>query len=246
MDCKASIHALLDRLDADVQTPAALTDVLGEVFEPLIELPAECSTALAGTAEALLAAADGKSWRTEEKLKLVLRAMVHRGQREAFELLERAVQNEATPSKEEYVDLLDDLRDPRSTGPFLHVLGADSSSRSSDEARSKAIAGLERLRANHVVEAVMKHLDDPADRVRGAAIRFMDRLDVQEAAGALVRRVRVEDDPTNFEFLLNPLVRWKRREALPILRTMLDEGELDANEDMEEAARQAVRALEEP
>jgi hypothetical protein len=90
VNCEETIQKLFASLDIPHGTPEQHIEIDNRCQVSLHDLPMECSEELVRVGQDLIGRINGIEWLIEEKLLMVLRAIVFRNQPEAFELVTAA------------------------------------------------------------------------------------------------------------------------------------------------------------
>lgn len=137
--------------------------------------------------------------------------------------VERAVLHPAFRSKARYLQLLEELADPRSVPALIEVLSRHRGT--SEDDLDGRVAALEALRMQaeplQELSPVLALLDDSSSRVRLAATAYVWTHHVSEAGDILVRRIAYEDDPDVLALALETVEQLGRVDALPVCEERL-------------------------
>ena len=200
MNCTEAIQDIFTRLDEDRETPKSRVQLWNECQILLQKLPKECSDELVRVGNDLLSKINGSDWLIEDRLLMLLWALVAREQPLAFNLITKALLSEYALNKERYVDLLDAMKDSRAVPFLVSTIEANRSIEAGDT-RFKAIRTLLSLEAIEASTTVISCITDPVDKVRNIALKFLVQLDISKASSAFVTQLAEEDDPDNVDLL---------------------------------------------
>lgn len=245
MNCENEIEIALKILDSSIESPHKLLEFYSECQKSLEKLDEKCNENLFQTANNLLKNLDGSNWLDEEKLKQILLVLEKRKYLRAIDLLIECLFSESIKSKEDFVELLGQYKTKKSVPALFHTIETD---KSNDEEggflRAKSISALLPIADERSVRFVSNYLTDISWRVRNAAAKLLLEHGNRETSNLFIDRLSIEDDPVNLDLLLNGIIKWKRKDAIPLLKKMLKDGDFSENEDMSLSVEDAVKQLE--
>lgn len=245
MKCEDQLQDILSRLDKQSESIQERVEIWNDCLVILKQMEPECSCAFVQTAQEILRQNNPLYVQDERKLQLILWAISKNNKSTAIELASAALNSDKTGDKEEYVDILDNLNDPRTIPALMSALELDHSvGKLGGMARAKAINTLLLFNAQEAKYLIMLCVKDSVYRVRKAAIRFLLELDIAEAAPVFIEQLKEEDDPDNLECLIDGIICWEQTKALPALRDILSSEWVHNDEYLREIVEDAISELQ--
>ncbi|MBD2768907.1 HEAT repeat domain-containing protein [Hymenobacter sp. BT664] len=244
MNCEKVIAGILGMLDVDYESPAQMNELVNKCSTMLSQLAEECSETLLQFGQDLLERSN-ESEDMKYKFQLILKSLAQRHQPGALELNIAALLSRNIRDKEAYIDLIETFKSSRAIPALIHAIKTDNSV-GEDEGlvRYKAIEALCSVGTKEVASIIIPYVKDSVYRVRGAAINFLRKFDISEAAPVIAEWLSQEENPTNLEYCIAALVHWKQTGSLPELREILTSGWIYNDKDLQRSVSEGILALE--
>ena len=157
------------------------------------------------------------------------------------ELAAHAISASQTRLKEYYVVLLDYLDASEKAERAMASVLFEASQGAERADLASVLSALHARREVGLVAQARAFVSHPSAEVRGAAMAYVRECDDSGAAPAFLKRLQSETDEELGEFLIDALVMWECREAIPQLEEV--SRSLQFTQEIRGAAAEAIREL---
>ncbi len=230
--------AILTRLDRSA--PDRWTSTYNESLHALTHLAHDADDALQKRSEDLsrvMAPPVSEEW----KLCLLLRVLATRRPSFALQIAAAAAARARARLKSEYVKIIDSVEVEGAGDVLVSMLQGAEHDGLDDDAREEIIRALGPRTVTGAASAVSQYIAAAADKVRSAAIRYLLDHDARDSGDMLVERIPVEEDPDVLEVIVEAMISWQRRDAVPAMKKLLDS---DWAHNDEEVAHTLTRGID--
>jgi hypothetical protein len=236
MSTATEIDAILTRLDGSA--PDHWMSTYNESLHTLTHLAHDADDALQKRAEDLsrvMAPPVSEEW----KLCLLLRVLATRRPSCALQLAAAAAARARL--KSEYVKVIDSVEAEGSGDTLVRMLQGVDHDGLDDDAREEIIRSLGPRTVADAASAVSQYVAAAADKVRSAAVRYLLDHDAHDSGDMLLERILIEEDPDVLEVIVEAMISWQRRDAVPVMKALLDS---DWAHNDEEVAQTLTRGID--